>query len=106
MTEVQEIVMKYAKPEGFKGRGKGAANYKKYKWDIVFFDKETNEMKSGKFLTIKHINDEFNLTLTNDIVWRLLTGNRVDTTKRNKENSFLNRFGHIKITKINEIVNP
>jgi len=42
------------------------------------------------------------LTLTNDLVWRLTTGNRVDTNKRNKDNSFLSRYGHIKLTKINE----
>ncbi len=99
-------VMRYAKPEGFKGRGKGTSNYKKYKWDIVLFDKETNEMKQGKYSTIKQLNNDLNLNLTNDTVWRLTTGNRVDTSKRNKDNSFLSRYGHIKLTKIDEIKNP
>jgi len=46
-------VKRYAKPEGFKGRGKGNTNYKKNKWDITLFDKETNTMKSGKYSTIR-----------------------------------------------------
>lgn len=100
---MSQEVMKYAKPEGFKGRGKGTTNYKKNKWEIVFFDKDTNEMKQGKFSTIKEINKGLGLSLTNDLVWRLTTGNRVDTSKRNKDNSFLSRYGHIKLTKINEI---
>ncbi len=66
-------------------------------------DKDTNEMKQGKFSTIKQLNEEMGLTLTNDLVWRLTTGNRVDTNKRNKDNSFLSRYGHIKLTKINEL---
>jgi len=93
---------KYAKPEGFKGRGKGNTNYKKYKWGVVVFDKETNTMKSGKYSTIKDINEGMQLNLTGDVVWRLITGERVDKTQRNKTNSFLNRYGHIKIEKINE----
>jgi hypothetical protein len=92
----------YAKPEGFKGRGKGTTNYKKNKWEIVFFDKDINEMKQGKFSTIKQLNEEMGLALTNDLVWRLVTLRRVDTNKRNKDNSFLSRYGHIKLTKIDE----
>jgi len=98
----QEEPKKYSKPEGFKGRGKGTTNYKKYKWDCCYFDKEKNSLKQGKFSTIKELNTEFNLNLTNDVVWRITTGNRVDTTQRNKDNSFLSRWGHIKLTKISE----
>lgn len=93
---------KYAKPEGFRGRGKGNTNYKKYKWEVVVFDKETNTMKSGKYSTLKDLNEGLGLSLTGDVVWRLITGERVDTTQRNKTNSFLSRYGHIKLTKINE----
>ena len=85
-----------------RGRGLGTTNYKKNKWEIVFFNKETNELKQGKFSTIKQLNEETGLSLTNDIVWRMTTGNRVDATKRNKDNSFLNRYAHIKLTKIDE----
>jgi hypothetical protein len=103
MSGEEQTLKKYAKPEGFKGRGKGTTNYKKYKWSIIIFDKETNEMKQGKYSTIKEINESLGLTLSNDLVWRLTTGNRVDTSKRNKDNSFLSRYGHIKLEKINEI---
>ncbi len=93
---------KYAKPEGFKGRGQGNGNYKKYKWDITMFDKDTNTFKEGKYTTIKELNEGMDLKLTSDLVWRLTTGKRVDTTKRNKENSFISRYGHIKLQKISE----
>ena len=88
---------------GIGGRAKGSENYKKNKWEIVFFDKDTNEIRQGKFTTIKKLNEEFNLNLSNDMVWRLVTGNRVDKDKKNKDNSFLSRYGHIKLTKISEI---
>ena len=95
-------VKKYAKPEGFQGRGRGNGNYKKYKWSITMFDKETNTFKKGKFSTIKDMNEGMSLALTGDIVWRLTTGNRVDTSQRNKDNSFLSRYGNISIEKIDE----
>jgi len=93
---------KYQKPEGFKGRGVGSVNWKKYKWNIILFDKETNEFKSGKFVSLNELNSEMGLNLTLDTSWRLRNHNRVDQTKRNKENSFLARYGHIKLEKINE----
>ena len=98
--------IRYYKPEGFKGRGEGAKNYKTYKWDIIYFDKVNNELKSGRYVSINELNDNLGLKLTTDIVWRLTTLKKVDTLKRNKENSFLSRYGHIKITKINIPVNP
>jgi len=99
---MEETIKKYAKPEGFKGRGKGNTNYKKNKWSVIIFDKDTNSFREGKYSTIKDINEGLGLKLTGDIVWRLLTGNKVDTSQRNKSNSFLSRYGHIKIQKINE----
>ena len=98
-------LIKYHKPEGFTGRGFGHKNYKNYKWDIVYFDKEKNEMKTGKYVSINDLNEKLGLNLTNDIVWRLTTLKKVDVNKRNKENSFLSRYGHIKLTKINIPVN-
>ena len=98
------VKIKYYKPSGFKGRGFGSTNYKTYKWEIVYFDKVNNEIKSGKYLSINDINQNTGLKLTNDLVWRLTTLNKVDTSKRNKENSFLSRYGHIKLTKIKEPV--
>jgi hypothetical protein len=93
---------KYQKPEGFKGRGEGNTNWKKYKWSIIMFDKETNEFRTGKFVSLDELNKEMGLTLSLDTSWRLRTLKRVDVNKRNKENSFLGRYGHIKLEKINE----
>jgi len=93
---------KYQKPEGFKGRGEGNGNWKKYKWSIIMFDKETNEIKTGKYVSLNELNKAMNLSLTEDTSWRLRTLKRVDTLKRNKENSFLARYGHIKLEKIDE----
>ena len=98
MAEV--VVKKWAKPEGFSGRGKGKRSFKTNKWEIAFYDGE--KIKTGKYPTIDQMNEGCGLNLTNDIVWRLTTGKRVDTKKRNGANSFLTRWGHIKITKIVE----
>lgn len=93
---------KYQKPEGFKGRGEGNGNWKKYKWSVIVFDKETNEFRTGKFVSLKELNENMKLDLTVDTSWRLRTLKRVDTKKRNKDNSFLSRYGHIKLEKIDE----
>ena len=93
---------KYKKPEGFKGRGEGATNWKKYKWSIIYFDKEKNEIKSGKFVSLNELNEKMGLNLSVDTCWRLRTHNKVDESKRNGPNSFLAKYGHIKIEKIDE----
>jgi hypothetical protein len=93
---------KYQKPEGFKGRGEGNGNWKKYKWSVIVFDKDTNEFRTGKFVSLKELNENMKLDLTVDTSWRLRTLKRVDTQKRNKDNSFLSRYGHIKLEKIDE----
>jgi hypothetical protein len=93
---------KYQKPEGFKGRGEGNGNWKKYKWSVIVFDKDTNEFRTGKFVSLKELNEKMKLDLTVDTSWRLRTLKRVDTQKRNKDNSFLSRYGHIKLEKIDE----
>lgn len=93
---------KYFKPEGFQGRGVGSSNWKKLKWEVIMFDKATNTFKGGKYGTVKELNQSLGLNLSGDTVWRLITKSRVDETQRNKENSFLGRYGHIKINKIDE----
>ena len=93
---------KYSKPEGFAGRGAGSTNWKKYKWSVIMFDKETNEIRTGKFVSLTELNEKMKLDLSVDTAWRLRTLKRVDTQKRNKENSFLGRYGHIKLEKIDE----
>ncbi len=104
MDVIESKPKRYAKPEGFYGRGKGNCNYKKLKWEIVFYDKEEGKIKEGKYSTIKRLNADLGLNLNTDLVWRLTTGNRVDTTQRNKDNSFLSRWGHINLKKIDEII--
>lgn len=86
------------------GRPKGTPNNKTYKWKVVIFDNETKSFKEGKYHSVNHINQELNLNkpLNADYVRRIMTKYRADTKMRNKENSFLARYGHIQIEKINE----
>ena len=88
----------------YKGKIAGCENNKMYHWHIIMYDKEKLKMVEGKFTTIKKLNEELNLKLNADYVKRIMTNYRADTTMRNKENSFLARWGHIKINKINEPV--
>jgi len=85
-----------------KGRPKGSQNQKYLKWDITIFDKENKTFSGGKFISIKALNEELNMKLNADYVRRIMTRYRADETMRNKENSFLARYGHIKIEKIKE----
>ena len=87
-----------------KGKPKGARDYKVYKWKVTLFDRETNQLKEGKFCSIPHLNEEWGLKLTSDIVHRIQTNYRADMTMRNGKNSFLYRWGHIKLEKIREPV--
>lgn len=90
------------KSTNYKGKAKGVVNNKNLKWKITIFDKEKNEFKEGKFTTISALNEGMGLNLNGDYVRRIMTKYRADTTMRNGENSFLNRWGHIKIDKILE----
>ena len=87
-----------------KGRKKGSGNCSFYKWEVVLFDKTNNTFKEGKFCSINDLNRDWELKLNSDYVKRIITRYRADLTQRNKENSFLARYGHIKITKIHEKV--
>lgn len=85
-----------------KGRPKGSGNNKTYKWKVILFDNESKSFKEGKYFSVSHINKELNLNLNSDYVRRIMTHYRADEKMRNKENSFLARYGHIKIEKIIE----
>ena len=87
-----------------KGRSKGSGTYKVYKWKVVMYDKDTHMLKEGKFCSIAHMNKELGLKLNGDLTHRIQTKYRADLTMRNKENSFLKRWGHIHLTKIDEPV--
>jgi len=90
------------KSTNYKGKAKGVVNNKNLKWKITVFDKDKNEFKEGKFTTISALNEGMGLNLNGDYVRRIMTKYRADTSMRNGENSFLNRWGHIKIDKIFE----
>jgi len=84
------------------GRPKGTPNNKTYKWKVTLFDNSTKTFKEGKYTSVPHINQELNLNLNSDYVRRIMTKYRADPNMRNKENSFLARYGHIQIEKIYE----
>ena len=86
----------------YKGKAKGVKNNKNLKWKITIFDKETNSFKEGKITTISALNEGMGLKLNGDYVKRIMTKYRADPNQRNGINSFLNRWGHIKIEKILE----
>ena len=87
------------------GRPRGSGNNKIYKWKVVLFDNSTKTFKEGKYTSVKNINQELNLNLNSDYVRRIMTKYRADPNMRNKENSFLARYGHIQIEKIYEPIN-
>ena len=88
------------------GRPRGSSTYKKFKWHLNMFDHETRTFREGKFCSISHINREMDLKLTSDIVWRLRTHSRTDLTMKNGAKSFMSKYGHIQLTKINESIPP
>jgi hypothetical protein len=85
-----------------RGRPEGGVNLSNYKWEVCLFDKITNQLKKGKFSTIAELNKDWGLNLNSDYVKRIMTHYRADETMKHKENSFIKKWGHINITKINE----
>lgn len=85
-----------------KGKQFGAVNCKFLKWKISILDTSTGQTKSGKFTTIAKLNEAMDLKLNGDFVKRSMYNYRTDMSMRNKQNSFLSRYGHIKIEKIFE----
>ena len=81
----------------------GVPHRKYYKWSIVMFDKATNQIKNGKYSTIKELNEDLGLNLNNDLAYRLHTNYRAVENSNRKENSFYNKYGHIQLTKIKEL---
>jgi hypothetical protein len=103
MSIVENSLLEKEKTKGA-GRPKGTLNNKTYKWKVILFDNSTKSFKEGKYYSVPHINQELNLNLNADYVRRIMTKYRADTKMRNKENSFLARYGHIQIEKIYEPV--
>ena len=75
------------------GRPQGSTQWKKLNWDITFYDKNTNELKSGKFCSVNQMNKTLGTNFSSQLVHRL-SRERVE------------KYGHIKITKINEPIVP
>lgn len=94
-----EEVKRYAKPEGFKGRG-NSKNYKNMKWECILYDKDSGTIKQGKFPTKEKLIEGMELDISPDIIYRIYSGNKVDTNKTKKDSSFLSKYGHIKIVKL------
>ena len=94
----------FTKEKSKGGRPKGSGNVSYYKWKVLLFDDKTKSFKEGKYTSVNHINKELNLNLNSDYVRRIMTRYRADANMRNKENSFLARYGHIQIEKIYEKV--
>lgn len=69
------------------------------RWEIFYFDRYDNVMKTDMFPTIKKLNEKLGLNLTADIIRRINTGFRVDKSMTQK-NAFLKKWGHIKIKKL------
>lgn len=88
------------------GRTKGSTTWKKYRWDLTMYDKETKQIIQGKFCSVKHINESLKLNLSPELVNRISTLNKVDKDRKLKEHSFLDKWGHIKIIKIDEAIVP
>jgi hypothetical protein len=86
-----------------KGRPKGCPNDKCYRWKVIIFNNDTKTFKEGKYTSVTDINKQLNLNLNSDYVRRIMTKYRADPNMRNKENSFLARYGHIQIEKICEV---
>ena len=101
---VENSLLEKVKTKPPVGRPKGTPNNKTYKWKVILFDNETKSFKEGKYYSVNHINQELNLNLNSDYVRRIMTKYRADPNMRNKENSFLARYGHIQIQKIYEPV--
>lgn len=81
-------------------RTKGSLNTANYKWSVIIYD--DGEFKQGKFSSINEMNKTFGTNISNDLAWRILSKNKVDQTSKLKEKSFISKYKHIKLEKINE----
>lgn len=85
-----------------RGRPKGSPNSKYYKWSVVYFDPRTKTLKTGKYSTIKELEEDLNIKIGNDLAYRLHSGYRMDKTGKIKERSMKEKYGHLKLEKIKE----
>jgi len=100
-------VKKRGPPKGVRhgGKPKGYRQDKYFLWRVTVTDKDTGEVTTDRYLGIEDINEKKGWSLNYDYVRRMTTGHKVDQTGRNGKNSFIQRYGHIKLEKIREL-NP
>jgi len=87
---------------------KQRAKIKYYRWEIVIFDQEKKQFTQGKYRTMKELNEDLGLKISGDLAWRLTngvkTGKRYDADGKAGSWSMKEKYGHIKLTKINELI--
>ena len=70
------------------------------------FDVTKNQIVTGRYTTREQLNRDLGLSLSLQTFWRL-RHYVPDQTNRLKDNSFIKKYGHIKVREINEPVeNP
>jgi hypothetical protein len=81
------------------GRPLGSKTVGKYKWLICMFD--GTKMIEKKYSTREELNKDLGLNLNLQVFWRIRKYTP-DNGQKHKEKSFLKKYGHIKITEIDE----
>ena len=99
-----EIINEEKKIHAKRGRKEGWVNTKYYIWKVTVFNRTTNTFTTGKYTSVIHINEVLGTSFNSDHVRRIMTKYRADPTMRNKNNSFLARYGHYNIEKIHELI--
>jgi len=87
-----------------RGRKEGWVNTKYYVWKVTVFNRTTNTFSTGKYTSVANINEVLGTSFNSDHVRRIRTKYRADLSQRNKNNSFLARYGHYNIEKIKELI--
>lgn len=80
-------------------RQQGTPNYKNYRWRLIHL--VDGKIQEGKYSSIREMNEDTGYKWNTDFVNRLWTQS-YDSTAKLGENSFLKRWGHIKLEKIQE----
>ena len=86
------------------GRKVGSATRHVLKWKVTYYDFLNETCVQGKFPSIRVLNEKWDLKLTGEHVKKITTNYRVDMDRKMGDNSFLSKFGHLQIERINERV--
>jgi hypothetical protein len=80
-------------------RQQGTPNYKNYRWRLVHM--KEGKIQEGKYSSIREMNEDTGYNWNTDFINRLWTQS-YDTGGKLGKNSFVSRWGHIKLDKIKE----